>query len=131
MKRNNPYQTYQNNAVNTASGGELTLMLYNGCIKFIRRAIQNMNDEQYEAKNKNIQKAQDIIQELMLTLDSKVTISREMMSLYEYMNHRLIEANVKNDARALEEVLQFATEFRDTWKQVLLKARQNQYTQGA
>src|SRR5699024_277026 len=131
MKRNNPYQTYQNNAVNTASGGELTLMLYNGCIKFIRRAIQNMNDEQYEAKNKNIQKAQDIIQELMLTLDYKVTISREMMSLYEYMNHRLIEANVKNDARALEEVLQFATEFRDTWKQVLLKARQNQYTQGA
>lgn len=131
MTLNKPYQTYQNNAVNTASGGELTLMLYNGCMKFIKQAIKDMHDKKYEAKNKNIQKAQNIIQELMLTLDQKVEISQQMLPLYEYMQYQLKEGNVKNDPTKLEEVLQFVTEFRDAWKQVILKTRQQQFVQGA
>src|SRR5690625_6981645 len=71
------YQAYQNNAVNTASGEELTLMLYNGCIKFIKQAMKAMEEQNFEAKNTNIQKAQNIIQELMLTLDSNVAIRSE------------------------------------------------------
>lgn len=63
-----PYQAYQNNAVNTASNGELTLMLYNGSIKFIRQAMKDIQGKDYEQKNIHIQKAQDIIQELMLRL---------------------------------------------------------------
>lgn len=125
------YQAYQNNAVNTASGGELTLMLYNGCIKFIKQAINAMEEHNYETKNENIQKAQNIIQELMLTLDSNVAISEQILPLYEYMHYQLKEANVKNETALLEEVLAFATEFRDTWKQVILKTRQSNYEQGA
>ena len=131
MSLNKPYQAYQNNAVNTASGGELTLMLYNGCIKFIKQAIKHMNDHNHEAKNNSIQKAQNIIQELMLTLDQEVEISKQMLPLYEYMQFQLKEGNIKNDATKLEEVLQFAVEFRDTWKQVILKNRQKQFVQGA
>ncbi|UJL45339.1 flagellar export chaperone FliS [Virgibacillus sp. NKC19-16] len=131
MATNKSYQVYKDNAVNTASGGELTLMLYNGCIKFIKQAIKNLNETNYEAKNTNIQKAQNIIQELMLTLDTNVEISKQMLPLYDYINYQLKEGNIKNEVALLEEALQFVMEFRDTWKEVILKTRQNQFKQGA
>ncbi|MFD2044997.1 flagellar export chaperone FliS [Ornithinibacillus salinisoli] len=131
MALNKGYQAYQNNSVNTASSGELTLMLYNGCIKFIKQAMKDLHENNFEAKNTNIQKAQNIIQELMLTLDQDVEISKQLLPLYEYMHYQLKEANVKNDASILEEVLGFVTEFRDTWKQVIIKTRQQKFAQGA
>ncbi|WP_067727099.1 flagellar export chaperone FliS [Oceanobacillus damuensis] len=131
MAANKAYQTYQNNSVNTASGGELTLMLYNGCMKFIKQAIKDMDEKNYEAKNRNIQKAQNIIQELMITLDPNVEISKQILPLYEFMKYQLKEANIKNDSAKLQEVLVFVTDFRDTWKQVIIKNRQQQFSQGA
>lgn len=100
-------------------------------MKFIKQAIKDMNDNKYEAKNINIQKAQNIIQELMLTLNQEVEISKQMLPLYEYMQYQLKEGNIKNEPERLEEVLQFVKEFRDTWKQVILKSRQQQFVQGA
>ncbi|MFD1416975.1 flagellar export chaperone FliS [Oceanobacillus jeddahense] len=131
MSSNKAYQTYQNNAVNTASGGELTLMLYNGCIKFIKQAMKEIENKDFAAKNTNIQKAQKIINELMVTLDMKMDISHQMMPLYDYMHNLLTEANIKNDTEKLEEALGYAEEFRDVWKQVILKDRQQKYSQGA
>lgn len=131
MAQQNAYQAYQNNTVNTASSGDLTLMLYNGCIKFIKMAIKFMDAEDYEQKNVHIQKAQNIIQELMLTLNQDIEISKQMLPLYEYMHHRLTAANINNDQAVLEEVLGLVTEFRDTWKQVIVETRQQQYVQGA
>ncbi|GIO23878.1 flagellar export chaperone FliS [Oceanobacillus sp. J11TS1] len=131
MSTKKAYQTYQNNAVNTASGGELTLMLYNGCIKFIKQAMKDMDNNDFAAKNTNIQKAQKIIHELMVTLDPKIEISNQILPLYDYMQRVLTEANIKNDKEKLEEVLGYAEEFRDVWKQVILKDRQQKYKQGA
>ncbi|HLR52081.1 MAG TPA: flagellar export chaperone FliS [Candidatus Avamphibacillus sp.] len=131
MSINKPYQAYQNNAVNTASGGELTLMLYNSCVKFIRQAMKDVEKKDYEAKNTHIQKAQKIIQELMITLDQEVEISKQLLSLYDFMYHQLTEANVRNNTTTLEEVLDLAIDFRDTWKQVLLKTRKQAPHQGA
>lgn len=131
MSMNKPYQTYQHNAVNTASSGELTLMLYNGCIKFIKQAMKDIENGKIEAKNTHLQKAQKIIQELMVTLDMNVEISTQIMPLYEYILHQLKEGNVKNDATFLEEALKYVTEFRDTWKQVIKQTRQTRYAQGA
>lgn len=127
---NNAYQTYQNNAVNTASGGELTLMLYNGCMKFIKQAMRDVEDKNYEAKNTNIQKAQNIIQELIVTLDPEYEISKQILPLYEFMIYQLREANTKNSAEKLQDVLELVTEFRDTWKQVILENRKQKYAQG-
>lgn len=131
MSTNKAYQAYQNNAVNTASGGELTLMLYNGCIKFIKQAMKDMKNKDFAAKNTNIQKAQKIIQELMITLDPKIEISNQILPLYDYMQNVLTEANVQNETEKLEEVLGYAKEFRDVWKQVIIKDRQQKYKQGA
>lgn len=130
MSIQHQYQTYQNNSVNTASPGELTLMLYNGCLKFIKFAKQGMEEKNYEMKNTNIQKAQRIIQELMLTMDQEASIAKEMMPLYEFINFRLMEANTKNDSAMLAEAAALVTEFRDTWKEVIKLSRQRQYGQG-
>lgn len=130
MTVNNPYQSYQQNSVYTASPGELTLMLYNGCLKFIHIAKGAIAEKNIEKKNLNIQKAQKIIHELMVTLNQDMEISKSMMPLYDYCYRRLVEANLKSDAAILEEVEGLITEFRDTWKQVIQINRQKQYGQG-
>ncbi|MES1046892.1 flagellar export chaperone FliS [Heyndrickxia oleronia] len=127
MAINNPYQAYQNNTVTTASPGELTLMLYNGCLKFTNLAKKAIEQKNIEEKNKNIQKAQNIIQELMVTLNMDLAVSRNMMTLYDFIHNRLVEANIKNDIAAIEEVEELVSEFRDTWKQVIQLNRQQQY----
>ncbi|WP_366160971.1 flagellar export chaperone FliS [Bacillus infantis] len=129
MATKNPYQSYQQNSVTTASPGELTLMLYNGCLKFINQAKKAIADKNIEAKNTNIQKAQNIIRELMVTLNMDLEVSENMMSLYDYMNRQLIEANLKSDIAILDEVEGLVTEFRDTWKEVIQVNRQKQFSQ--
>jgi flagellar secretion chaperone FliS len=129
MATHNPYQSYQQNSVTTASPGELTLMLYNGCLKFILQAKKAIADKNIEAKNTNIQKAQNIIRELMVTLNMDQEVSQNMMSLYDYLNRQLIEANLKSDAAILDEVEGLVTEFRDTWKEVIQVNRQKQFSQ--
>ena len=122
------HNAYKQNSVTTASPGELTLMLYNGCLKFLTIAKKAMLDKNIEAKNTNLQKAQAIITELMVTLDMNVPISKEIQPLYDYMNRRLLEANIKNDPAIIDEVAGLMTEFRDTWKEVILLNRQQQHT---
>src|SRR5690625_2659786 len=124
------FQVYQNNAVNTASGPQLTMMLYNGCIKFIKQGIKALEENDYEAKNINLQKAQNIIQELMLTLDQNIEISKQLLPLYEFIHHQLQQGNIHNEVSHLEEALEFVTEFRDTWKEVMKKEAKS-YQQGA
>ncbi|WP_409252003.1 flagellar export chaperone FliS [Bacillus sp. SCS-153A] len=128
MAINNPYKTYQNNSVNTASPGELTLMLYNGCLKFINLAKRGIEEKNIELKNTNIQRAQNIVSELMVTLNVDLEVSQNMMSLYDFINRRLIEANIKSDIKALEEAEVLITDFRDTWKQVIQLNRQQTHS---
>ncbi len=130
MAINNPYKTYQQNSFNTASPGELTLMLYNGCLKFINQAKKAIRDNQVELKNINIIKAQKIISELMVTLNMDIEISKDMMSLYEFINRQLIEANIKNSVSQLDIAEELVTDFRDAWKQAIQIHRQKQFTQG-
>lgn len=130
MASPNPYQAYRTNAVTTASPGELTLMLYNGCLKFMHLAKNAIETKKIEEKNVNIQKAQNIITELMVTLNMDMDVSKNMMTLYEYANHRLVEANIRNDIAAIAEVEELITEFRDTWKQAIQMNRQVQHAGG-
>jgi flagellar protein FliS len=120
----NPYAAYQNNAVTTANPQELTLMLYDGALKFMRLAKLAIEQGNQDLKNKNIQKTQAIFQEMRLTLNKDVAISANLDSLYEYMWRRLVDANVKNDTTILDEVLDFTTELRDTWKEAMKLAKQ-------
>jgi flagellar protein FliS len=120
----NPYATYQTNSVTTALPQDLTLMLYEGLIKFSMLAKRAIEQQLIEQKNTNIQKAQAIITELQLTLNQSIALSKDLNSLYDYMQTRLIDANVKNDLVAIDEVIGFAEEFRETWKEAMKLARQ-------
>jgi flagellar protein FliS len=127
---NNPYQTYQNNAVNTASPGDLTLMLYNGCLKFIKQAKVAIGNKDIETKHINLVKAQNIITELMVTLNTDYEVGKSMMQMYDYMKRRIIEANTNSDVEILNEVEGYVVEFRDTWKEVIRVTRQQKYAVG-
>lgn len=120
----NPYATYQTNSVTTALPQDLTLMLYEGLIKFTMLAKRSIENGLIQEKNTNIQKAQAIIMELQLTLNKSISLSTDLNNLYDYMQSRLIDANVQNDVVAIDEVLGFAEEFRETWKEAMKLARQ-------
>jgi len=120
----NPYTTYQTNSVTTALPQDLTLMLYEGLIKFTMLAKRNIESGLIQEKNTNIQKAQAIVMELQLTLNQSIALSKDLNNLYDYMQGRLIDANVKNDVVAIDEVIGFAEEFRETWKEAMKLARQ-------
>lgn len=103
-------------------------MLYNGCIKFLMKAKKAIDKKDIQEKNTNIQKAQAIITELMSTLKMEEAVSEQMLALYDYMNRRLIEANINNDTAIIDEVMGLTTEFRDTWQEVIKINRMQQYS---
>jgi len=123
MALNKAVYQYQQNSIMTATPEELTLMLYNGCIKGIKMTKIAIEDNDYEKSNHYICKAQAIIRELRATLDMKYDISNNLYDLYTYFLDRLIEANVKKDTQILDEVIGFVTELRDTWAEAMKDAR--------
>lgn len=119
MIAHNAYNQYKENSVYTAKPEELTLMLYNGLIKFIMRGIDNIEKNKISDANTNIIKAQNIIYEFINTLDMKYEISSSLNSIYDYMLRRLVDANIKKDKEILEEVLGFAKVLRHTWEEAM------------
>jgi flagellar secretion chaperone FliS len=115
----NPYEVYQKNQVSTAKPEELTLMLYNGGLKFLQQAKMAIDNKDLPKANTLIMKTQDIITELMVTLNRDYEISNNLYTLYEYMKQRLIEANMKKDIKILEEVVGMLQEIRTTWQQAM------------
>jgi flagellar secretion chaperone FliS len=104
-------------------------MLYNGCLKFIGLARTAIELKNTEDKNKNLLKAQKIIQELMVTLNMDLEISKSMMQMYDYINRRLIEANIQSDVVILDEVEDYVLDFRNTWKEVIQINRRMQHSE--
>ncbi|WP_370223792.1 flagellar export chaperone FliS [Cytobacillus sp.] len=126
MAISNPYQKYQQTSVNTATPAELTLMLYNGCLKFMGQAKQAIESSNIEKKNEYIQRSQMIIQEFMVTLNKDVVMSEDLMRLYDYILRRLIDANTKNDLDALSEAEEMVMNLRNTWKEMIQSQKRTQ-----
>ncbi len=120
----NGYAQYKENSIYTATPEELTLMLYNGLVKFLMQAQLAINEKNIEKANSCIIKAQDILTELRCTLNMKYDIAHQLDSLYDYMLSRLIDANIKKDNTIIEEILGYARELRNTWEQAMKIAKQ-------
>lgn len=116
---------YQKNSVMTASPAELTLMLYEGAIKFCNLAIMAMEKNDIEKRNTNLKKAQAIIMELRCTLDHKYPVWEDFERVYEFIYNQLVDANIHNDVEALECALKYTREMRDTWKEVMRLCKSN------
>ena len=119
----NNYQKYQQNSILTASPQELTMMLYNGAIKFCNLGIEMIQKKDMEKAHNNIIKAQNIMLELQVTLDDKYPIAKEIRPLYEYISRLLVDANINKNEQKLLEAKELITQFRDLWKEVIKKPR--------
>ncbi|MEG2440411.1 MAG: flagellar export chaperone FliS [Acetivibrio sp.] len=115
----NAAMAYKNTNINTASPAELTLMLYDGAIKFCNIAAMALEKKDYEKCNYNIQKAKKIIVEFRSTLDFKYEVAKDFDRVYDYIYWILTQANIKKDPELLEEGLKRIREMRDTWKQIM------------
>ncbi len=113
------YSQYNNNKVLTASPAELTLMLYEGAIKFCNIAVVAMEHKDIEKTHNNIIKAQRIVDYLRQTLDMKYEVAQDFERVYMYLSERLVTANIKKDKEILEECVEHLRSLRDTWKEVM------------
>lgn len=119
----NAYAAYNKNKVLTASPAELTLMLYEGAIKFCNIAIVAIEQKNIQKAHDNIIKVENIIEEFRSTLNHKYPVAEDFDKVYIYLYDRLVEANIKKDKEILEEVLKHLRTMRDTWKEVMQKAK--------
>lgn len=119
MLANRGYEAYANSKIKTASPADLTLMLYEGAIKFCNIAIAGIEENDIEKAHTNIMKAERIISEFQATLDHKYPVAEDFDNVYKYLKQRLTEANVKKEKEILEEVLVHLRTMRDTWKEVM------------
>ena len=119
MLPNKGYAAYGNNKINTASPAELTLMLYEGAIKFTNRAIMAIEKNDIMEAHNNIMRTERIIEEFQIVLDRKYPVSKYFDDVYDYIMYRLREANVHKDKEMLEEVLEHLRTMRDSWKEVM------------
>lgn len=120
----NAYAQYNNSKVLTASPAELTLMLYDGAIKFCNIAEVAIEQKDVEKAHINIVKTQRIVDYLRQTLDMKYAVAKDFERIYVYLAQKLLEANMKKDKEILEEVNTHLRSVRDTWKEVMRTNRE-------
>lgn len=123
MAMANGYQQYKQNSVQTASPEELTLMLYDGCLKFMRQAKIFIVEKKVPEAHNSIMRAQAIIEELNLTLNMDIPVSANLRQLYVFMLEQLIEANASKDAQYIDTIYPMVEELRDTWKEAMRRAK--------
>lgn len=122
----NAYSQYNNSKILTASPAELTLMLYEGAIKFCNIAIMGIEQGDVMKAHTNIVKVENIIMEFQATLNHKYAVAEDFDKVYNYIYSRLVEANIKKDKEILEEVLNHLRGMRDTWKEVMRRTHNAQ-----
>lgn len=115
----NPYAKYQDSKILTASPAELTLMLYEGIIKFTNIGITAIENREFQKANTNILKAERIVDHLSATLNDKYPVSNDFRNVYDCIMQALIQGNMRKDIAELERALEYSRMIRDTWKDVM------------
>ena len=105
MIQKNPYAAYNNSKIQTASPAELTLLLYEGAIKFANIALTAMENKDIQKAHTNVMKTERIIIEFQSTLDHKYPVAKDFDAVYDYLIKRLRDANIKKDPEIMKEVL--------------------------
>ena len=123
VKNTNPYNKMLEDSVLSATKEELTLMLFEGGIRFLNQALIAIEKKDFAKANSAILRAEDIVREFQITLDHQYPISKQLDSLYDYMHRRLVEGNMTKDAEIINEILGMFREFRDTWKEAMKLAK--------
>lgn len=120
--------TYKTQQILTSSPEQLTLMLYNGAIRFIDESMLALEHKEIQKSHNANMRAQNIVREFMATLDMNYEIAQGYYQLYDYVEYRLVQANMKKDKSQLEEAKQILIELRDAWAEAMKLARNAQAT---
>lgn len=115
----NAAAAYQNSKIMTATGADLTLMLYDGAIKFCNLALNAIEKNDVQGVNVNIQKAERVINELQVTLDYKYPVAEDFNNVYKYIRGKLFQANIKKEPEMLNLALNEIRDMRNIWKNVM------------
>lgn len=115
----NAAEAYRQQRILNAPPEHLTLMLYNGCLKFIDDGREALEKKDYETANNMLQRAQRIISEFRLTLNFDYEISHQLLPLYNYIYDRLVEGNIRSDLAQIDEAKGIVTELRDAWVEAM------------
>ncbi len=119
----NAAEAYKRQQILTATPEALTLMLYNGALRFMTEGRDALEKKDFEEANTALQKAQNIITEFRVTLNMEYDIAHQLMPLYNYVYDRLVEANLKSDVEKIDEAKHIISELRDAWAKAMVKAR--------
>jgi len=123
----NALSTYKETKIKTAGQGQLIIMLYDEAVKQLTRAVELMDSNKQkkdpgkiEQISKAIMKTEEIITELMVSLDFERggEISKNLFALYSWFNRELLEANITVDTNRIKAVKNMLAELRDTWSQI-------------
>jgi len=125
----NAATAYKNTNISTASPEELTLMLYDGMVKFCNMAILALEKNDYEGCHKNITKTKKIIVELRSTLDFRYEVSKDFDRIYDYIHWVLTQANVKKDKALIENGLKQIRDMRDIWRELMKQEKEEKVRQ--
>lgn len=125
----NPAMAYKNTNIKTASPEELTMMLYDGMVKFCNMAIIALDKGNLEECNRNIAKTKKIIVELRSTLDFQYEVSQDFDRIYDYIHWVLTEANIKKDKALIENGLKHIRDLRDIWRELMKQDKEEKVKQ--
>ena len=123
----NALNQYKQNTVFTATSEELTLMLYEGAIKFINIGKINIENKDTVKAHEALMRAQDIIIELNASLNMDYEISNNLRSIYDFIMERLVDGNIQKDIAPLDEALELLQELRSTWKEAIKEVKKARY----
>ena len=115
----NAYAQYKNNKIMSATPPELTLMLYDGTIKFLNIAEFALEKGDIQKAHNNIVKTERIIEYLRNTLDMKYPVAQDFENMYSYIDRRLVEANMTKDKEIVTEINGHMHSIRDNWIEVM------------
>ena len=116
-------EAYKRQQIMTATPEALTLMLYNGCLRFMNEGKEHLEKKEWEAANNALIRAQKIITEFRVTLDMQYDIAKQLLPLYNYVYDCLVQANMNSDPQKVDDAYAVIIELRDAWAQAMKKAR--------
>jgi flagellar protein FliS len=124
LANTNPYQSYRQIQIGTANPLELVIKLYDGAIRFINQAKRGLETKNIPLTDESFRKAQDIIDELNVTLNMDAgEIAVNLRELYVFIRRMLVEANVKKDGKNLDDVIRILITLRSGWSELSLSQK--------
>ena len=119
----NPYEQYRQQGVMVANPVELIIMLYDGCVKNLKLAGMAIKDNNFQEANEGLQKAQDIVSELIMSLDFHYPIAKELMSIYDFLINSIVNINISKKAQDIDPLIEILGELRKSWTHVLKESK--------